>query len=220
MSARILFAVFFVSLLLGSGTPRIHGFNHYTPRQLEALRTRVGRTYWVVAIDGKTPPFLSAPSTGAPPVKVMDNALFTTMELLSDKTKDPYYKVEFASGAEGYIKADSFLEEFNARIVTLDPLAEEKKKADEAKQRERARVTWIQRQPWSPEVKEAALNGHAVIGMKTHEVKGVKGEPERVVKIEGDRYTAKEQWLYADGSVLVFINGQLAEFETRKTGEN
>lgn len=220
MCARILFALFLTSLLLGPGISSVHGFNHYTPKQLEALRTRVGRTYWVVAIDSQTPPFLSAPSAGAPAVEVVDNASFKTTELVSSKTKDPYYKVKFDSGAEGYIKAEAFLEEFNARIVTRDPLAEEKKKAAEAKERERARVAWIQKQPWSPEVKEAALKGHAVIGMNTQEVKGVKGDPERMIKVKGDRYAAKEQWIYGDGSVLVFINGQLTEFETQKTGDN
>ncbi len=220
MCARILFTLFLVSLIFGSAPPPVHGVNHYTPKQLQALATRVGKTYWVVAIDGKTPPFLSAPSATAPAVEAKANDSFETTELVTGKTKDPYYKVIFESGAEGYIKAELFLEEFNARIVTLDPLAEEKKKAAQEKERERARVAWIQKQPWPRAVKEAALKGQAAVGMNTQEVKGVKGDPERVIKVKDERYVSKEQWIYGDGSVLVFTNGLLTEVEIRKTGEN
>lgn len=146
----------------------------------------------MVAIEGTTPSFLSAPSATAAAMEVKANASFETTELVSEKTKDPYYKVKFDSGAEGYVKAEEFLDEFNARIVTLDPLAKEKKKAAIEKEWERARVAWIQKQPWSQAVKAAALKGQAAVGMNTQEVKGVKGEPVSVIKVKDERYVAKE----------------------------
>ena len=93
--------------------------------------------------------------------------------------------------------------------MTLDPQAYEKKKAAEVAEEDKKRVEWIQAQPWSQAVKEAAIRRRAVPGLNTGEVKKVLGNPTRVTKVKGPQRLAEEQWFYPDGTVLIFHNGLL-----------
>jgi hypothetical protein len=135
---------------------------------------------------------------------------------LRRKARNPYYRVKFESGAEGYIHAQAFHEQFNATIVTFDPLADEKRALAEKKQGEKARIEWIQNQPWSSAVKESAMRGQAVPGMTEGEVKRVVGDPRRVSRIKGPQHSSEEHWFYPDGTLLIFRNGALNRLETTK----
>ena len=186
--------------------------SHYTTAQLDALATRVGTIYWISAVNNRTPVFLSAPVANAAPFSARDSETFEIIELIGQKAVDPYYKVKFDSGKEGYIRPEAFFEEFNLTILTVDRQAGEKKKAAQAAEEEKKRVEWIQSQPWPPAVKEAAIKRRAVPGLTPGEVKHVLGNPVRVTKIKGQRAT-EEHWHYADGSVLIFQNQLLNRIE-------
>ena len=190
--------------------------NHYTDKQLDALEARVGKMFWVSDRQGELPSFLKSPSSDALPFDPAANESFEILELVGRKARNPYYRVKFESGAEGYIHAQAFHEQFNATIVTFDPLADEKKALAEKKQEEKARIEWIQKQPWSSAVKESAMRGQAVPGMTAGEVKRVVGDPRRVSRIKGPQHSSEEHWFYPDGTLLIFRNGALNRIERTK----
>jgi len=194
--------------------------NHYTEKQLDALETRIGKKFWVSALDGKMPPFVTSPVSGAPVFQPADNQSFEIMELVGRKARNPYYKVAFESGAEAYIHAQAFHEQFNGTILTIDPRADEKKLLAAKDQEEKARIEWIQSQPWSAAVKESAVKRQAVRGMTVGEVKRVVGDPRRVSRIKGPQHSAEEHWFYPDGTLLVFRNGAVNRIETTKKLEH
>jgi hypothetical protein len=194
-------------LFLAAGAFPVHASHHYTERQLDALATRVGKIYWIVPVKNQTPSFRASPAPNAASFRPDGNESFKITELVGRKEKNPYYKVKFDSGKEGYIQPDLFLEELNAKISSVDPLADEKKKAAEVAEEEKKRIEWIQTQPWPRGVKEAAIKRKVIAGMTEGEVRKVLGEPVRVSKVKGKLNIAEEHWLYADGSTAVFHNG-------------
>lgn len=190
--------------------------NHYTEKQLDALETRVGKTFWISTFEGKLPSFVTSPTSDASVFQPTDNESFEITELIGRKAKNPYYKVKFESGSEGYIHAQSFHEQFNATILTIDPRADEKKALAEKNREENSRIEWIQSQPWSAAVKASAIKRQAVRGMTVGEVKRVVGDPRRVSRIKGPQHSSEEHWFYPDGTLLVFRNGALIRIETTK----
>ena len=192
---------------------------HYTDKQLEAFETRVGKIYWVRPQNGNMPSFLSAPSTQAATVTPAQNESFEIVELYGRANKEPYYKVKFDSGQLAYIPPEQFHEQFNLTITSIDPLANDKRRAEEQSKAEKERVEWINSQPWSPQVKQAAVNKQPTAGLNTAEVKRILGEPRRVTKLRGVTKIAEEQWFYPDGTVLIFSNGLLSRTERRTDGK-
>jgi hypothetical protein len=190
--------------------------NHFTDKQLEALASRVGKTFWITSVNGKTPVFLTAPAAGAATFRSEDNGSFEIVELTGQAKRDPYYKVRFESGKVGYIRPEIFHEEFNATILTIDPRADEKKKSVRHAEEEQKRVEWIKAQPWSPAVKEAALRKQPTPGLNGAEVKQIIGLPSRVTKTRGPIKFPEELWFYPDGSVLTFHSGLLSKIEKRE----
>ena len=188
----------------------------YTEKQLDAFATRVGRTFWVVSANDRTPSFLSAAAQKAPSFRAQPNESFEITELVGRRAQDPYYKVKFSSGKDGYIPPETFQEELNLTILSVDPQADEKKKAAAGAEEDKKRVEWIHAQPWSQAVKEAAIQRRPVAGMNTGEVKKVLGEPTRVTKVHAPQRFAEEHWFYADGSVLVFQNKLLTRVEPKE----
>src|SRR5918999_3457888 len=147
--------------------------NHFTDKQLDALASRVGKTFWIRPADGKTPVFLTAPKPAATTFRPDDAESFEIVELTGRANKNPYYKVRFDSGKVGYIRPEMFHEEVNATILSIDPRADDKKKAEQQAEEEKKRVDWIQSQPWSPAVKEAALRKQPTPGLNGSEVKRI-----------------------------------------------
>ena len=192
--------------------------SHYTTKQLDALASRVGTIYWIAAVENRTPAFFAAPARNAAPFSPGDNESFEITELTGQKDKEPYYKVKFDSGKEGYIRPETFLEEINLTILIADPRAEEKKKAAAAAVEEEKRVEWILSRPWSPAVKEAALKRQPVPGFTPTDVRRIFGEPLRISKATG-RLTTKgqqapeERWHYPDGKVFIFYQNLLNRVE-------
>lgn len=189
--------------------------DRYTDLQLDALASRVSKIYWIVAINNQTPPFLSSPATNAASFHPQPNESFVITELVGRKDKNPFYKVKFDSGKEGYIQPEVFLEELNASIAAFDPKAGANKKAAEAAEEEKKRIDWIQSQPWSQAVKEAAIKRQVLGGMNGGEVRKILGNPVRVSKVKGRYNLTEERWLYADGSTAVFLNGLLSSIEPK-----
>lgn len=189
--------------------------NHYTDRQMEALAARVGKTFWLDSREGKLPGFVSAPSGEAESVRPNGDQSFVITDLAGRAGKNPYYAVKFASGKVAYIRPELFHEALNLTIVSADPRAREKEKAEEQKRQEKERIEWIQAQPWSPVVKQAAIKKLPTPGLNTGEVKRILGEPQSVTKLEGRTKVTEEQWFYPDGSVLIFHNGLLSRIDKR-----
>lgn len=187
--------------------------HHYTEQQLDALATRVGKIYWIKAGSERSPTFVSTPADNGASLPMQGNTSFAITELVGREAKEPYYKVRFNSGREGYIRPEAFLEELNLSIVTVDPQMGDERKQAAAAEEEEKRIAWIHAQPWSPAVKEAAIKRRAVPGMSTEEIRKVVGQPGRVSKVRRPQAPAEEQWLYTDGSVLVFHNGLLMRVE-------
>ena len=187
----------------------VQASHHYTVRQLDFLAARVGKTYWIVAVNNRLPVFLSMPAADASSFQPQANESFEITELTGREQKNPYYKVKFASGKEGYIQPDRFLEELNLTIAAVDPQAYDKKKASEAAAEEKKRVEWIRAQPWSAGIKEAAIRRQVIGGMNEVEVKKILGSPTRVIHVKAQLNVAEEHWLYPDGSTVVFYNGLL-----------
>jgi hypothetical protein len=190
--------------------------NHYTEKQLDALETRVGKVFWITPVDGKLPIFLSAPAPNASTSHPAPNESFEIIELVGRQNKNPYYRVKFESGREAYIHAQAFHEQFNATIVTIDPLGDEKKARADEDEEEKVRVAWINSQPWSAAVKDAAIKRQPITGMTLAEAKMVLGKPRRVSRIKGPHNFTEEHWFYPDGSVLIFHNGALNRVDTTK----
>ena len=188
------------------------GSNHYTEKQLDSLATRVGKTFWLSAGD-RAPVFLTAPSSTAPTFQPAANDSFVITELTGRPNKNPFYAVQFESGKVGYIRPEAFHEALNVTIVSADPRAGEREKLEKQASEEKARVEWINSQPWSAAVKEAAIKKQVTPGLKTTEVKKILGAPLRVTRLRGPSKVAEEQWFYSGGSVLIFHNGLLSKVD-------
>jgi hypothetical protein len=208
MSLRPSFSVLALLLLITFTAPAV-GSYHYTEKQLDALEKRVGRVFWISAVNDKLPAFLVSGRADATTFNPAASESFEIVELAGRKTKNPYYKVKFESGREGYIHVQAFHEQLNWTILTNDPLADEKRARAEQDEQEKIRIEWIQKQPWSAAVKEAATKRQAVPGMTSGEAKKVLGEPRRVSQSKGPQRITEEQWFYADGTVVIFRNGVL-----------
>lgn len=189
--------------------------HHYTDKQMEALAERVGKTFWFNPEQGKTPLFLTAPAANAQTYRPPIHESFEITDLTGQKSKDPYYKVRFDSGKIGYIRPETFHEELNVTILTVDPLAEKKRSDERAAEEEKKRVDWIKAQPWSPAVKEASIRKLPSLGLTTGEIKRVLGAPSRVAKSRSTKAN-EEHWFYLDGTVLTFQNGLLTKVEKRE----
>jgi len=191
--------------------------NHYTAKQLDALAERVGSEFWINAPAGKAPLFLTAPAPNAATFRPSDNESFEITELIGRANKNPYYKVKFHSGKVAYLRPEILHEEINSSIVSNDPLAEEKRKAEQSAEEEKQRREWINAQAWPAAVKEAAIKKQPMAGLSSAEVKQVMGAPRRVVKVSGLVKTRgptqvnEERWFYADGVVLLFRNDILSQ---------
>jgi hypothetical protein len=199
----------------------------YTPKQLEALSSRIGKTFWILSVDGRTPDFLSRPAAGATSFKAGPNDSFVIVELVGQKTNTLYYRVKFDSDKEGYITPGAFHEDFNLTILSTDPHADEKKKAAQALEEDKQRKDWIQAQAWSQVVKEAAIDRRPVPGMTATEVRKVLGAPLRVIKAAsgqkaaaaGRQNLAEERWVYPNGSELIFHNTLLIRVDSKESRE-
>lgn len=192
-----------------------HATHHYTEKQLDALATHVGKVFWVVTVDNQSPSFLSNPAADARSFHA-EAGPFEIIAVIGRQAKNPYYRVRFESGKEGYIRPEAFREAFNVTIVSVDPQADEKKKAAEAAEEEKQRIDWIQAQPWSRAVKEAAIKRQVIPGMTRTEVKKILGDPTRVSKRKAISNVAEEQWVYGDRSLVIFHNGLLNRVESAK----
>jgi hypothetical protein len=190
--------------------------NHFTDKQLDALAFRVGKTFWIRPANGKTPVFLTAPKPTATTFRPDDDDSFEIVELTGRANKNPYYKVRFESGKVGYIRPEIFHEEVNATILSVDPRADDKKKAEQQAEEEKKRVDWIEAQPWSRAVKEAALRKQPTPGLNGPEVKRILGAPTRVSKTRGPIKFPEELWYYPDGLVVTFHNGLVSKIEKRE----
>ncbi len=200
-------------LALGNFSKLAFASNHYTAKQLDALAERVGGEYWIKPVDGRLPVFLTAPAPNAATFRPGKTESFEITELVGRAQKNPYYKVKFESGKVGYMKPEAFQEEINLTIATFDPQADEKRKAEELAEEEKKRVDWIQAQPWSPIVKQAAIKRQATPGLTSGEVKRVLGAPKRILKKRGVTSVREERWFYPDGSILTFQNGLFTGIE-------
>jgi hypothetical protein len=214
--AKKFFAAAITLLLACASHSSAHAYSQFTPRQLEALSQRVGKTYWAALADNRKLSVLSAARANASSFDAPPDEAFEITELVGQRTHDVFYKIKFASGKEGFIRPDSFLEELNVTILTVDPKADEKRKAAAAAEEDKKRTEWIQSQPWPQAVKNAAMKKQVLSGMSTGEVKNILGSPTRVSKIKGPQNISEEQWFYANGNVLVFHNGLLNRVERNK----
>lgn len=203
-------------LVLGLGHPAWPS-RHYTAKQMEALASRVGETYWFQPAEGKSPSFFAAPAANSKLIRVDAIESFQITALVGQSAKNPYYKIKRENGQEGYISPEQLLEALNLTIVTTDPAAEDKRKLTEAAATDKKRVDWIQAQPWSPAIKEAAIKKQPIPGLNTSEIRNVLGQPSRVTKVRGTSKVAEEQWFYPDGSVLIFQNGLLNRVERQQS---
>jgi hypothetical protein len=183
---------------------------HYTEKQLAVFAERVGRTFWIQEVNGRTPSFFTAPDARAASFRVRAGDSFEIVDLVGRKNKNPYYRARFDSGKEGYFPPEVILEELNLTILTVDPLATERRQAAEKAETERQRVEWVNAQPWPAAAKEAALKGQAVPGMNYDEVKKIVGNPSRVTKLRASGTAMEEHWLYPDGKQLIFHHGLLS----------
>jgi len=207
---RLLLPLALILFLSGLGNGL--GSNHYTEKQLDALATRVGKTFWVSTGD-RAPVFLTSPSSTAPTFQVQANDSFVITELAGRSSKNPFYAVQFESGKAGYIQPETFHEALNVTILSADARAGEKEKSEKQAAEEKARIEWINAQPWSAAVKAAAIKKQPTPGLKTSEVKRILGAPLRVTKSRGPAKAAEEQWFYSGGSVLIFHNGLLSKVD-------
>jgi len=213
-SRRIFAASLCAFLVLGLSRPAWPS-HHYTAKQLEALASRVGQTYWCQPVDGKGPSFSAAPAANAKLFRVDAVESFQITSLVGEAAKIPYYKIKRENGQEAYLSPEQFLEALNLTIVTTDPSAEDKRKIAEAAEADKKRVEWIRSQPWSPAIKDAAIKKQPIPGLNTAEIRNVLGQPSRVTKVQvrNPSKVAEERWFYPDGSVLIFQNGLLNRVE-------
>jgi len=187
--------------------------NHYTERQLDSLAERVGRTFWLAAGEGQGPPFLLSPSDTASTFRPASEDSFVITELAGRSKKDPFYAVQFESGKVGYIRPEAFHEALNVAVLSADPRAGDREKAEKQASEEKSRVEWINSQPWSAAVKDAAIKKQATPGLKSNEVRKILGQPLRITKFRGPNKVNEEQWFYTGGSVLIFHNGLLSKVD-------
>jgi hypothetical protein len=213
---RLLAPITILTLLCAAGQPTFAA-SRFTEKQLDSFAQRVGATYWVRAANGRLPTFLSAPAPNAATFRPNNNESFEITDLAGRATEQPCFKIKLESGKVGYIYPDNFHQELNLTILTIDPLANEKRQAELQKDEDKKRIEWIQSQPWSPLVKEAAIKRQPTPGLTTSEVKKVLGAPKRIVKTHGPIKVAEERWFYADGSVLTFHSGLLTQLERSDT---
>lgn len=202
-----------IVVLLFAQTGAAMGSNHYTTKQLDALATRVGKTFWFSGGAQQVPEFFTAPATNTGRFRPSPEDSFVITELAGRAQKNPYYAVQFASGKVGYIRPEIFHEALNLTILTADPRAVEKEQQEKQNLEEKERIAWIQSQPWSGIVKEAAIRKQPTPGLTTGEVKRVLGPPMRVTKLRTPTKVEEEHWFYKDGSVLVFHNRLLTKVE-------
>ncbi len=164
------------------------------------------------------PSFLSAPSPSATSFLPEAKESFQITEMVEGAAQRPYYyyKVRLDAGREGYIDVDSFLEQLNLTLLTVDPDRGQKAKAAKEVQEESKREAWIRAQPWPDQVKEAVRKRQAVVGMNTSEARAALGKPNRVVKIKGANPLTgqQEQWIYQNGPVLTLTNGAVTRIQS------
>jgi hypothetical protein len=214
VSAKAIIGVLTIVLLLVSPLRGVaNASHHYTDKQMDALAARVGQTFWLYSQDGSMPAFVNAPNAAAAAFRPGDKESFVITELAGRAKRDPYYAVKFDSGKVAYIRPDLFHEALNLTILSADPFAGEKEKAERRDAEEKNRVDWIKAQPWSLAVKEAAIKKQPTPGLTGAEVKRVFGTPQRITKLRGPIKVSEEHWFYADGSVLVMTNGLLTRVE-------
>ena len=201
-------------VVLGSFVPSAFASHHYTQKQLDALAQRVGKIFWLANSPGaQQPVFYEAPAAGAASFQPAGTDSFTITELSGQRDKNPYYAVRFESGKTGYIRPEAFHEALNVSILSADPRAGEKEKAEKTATEEKERLEWIDSQPWSAAVKEAAIKKQPPPGLKTSEINKVLGPPLRVTKLRGPSKAAEEHWFYPGGRVLIFHNGLLTRID-------
>jgi len=213
---RTVRVIILTALLVGLGrpVPPVFGSHHYTQKQLDALAQRIGKTFWLTNSPGtQQPVFYEAPAAGAASFQPAGNDSFTVTELNGQQDKNPYYAVRFESGKTGYIRPEAFHEALNVSILSADPRAGEKEKAEKSAMEEKERLEWIDAQPWSAAVKEAAIKKQPPPGLKTSEINKVLGPPLRVTKLRGPSKAAEEHWFYPGGRVLIFHNGLLTRID-------
>lgn len=191
--------------------------SRFTEKQLEAFEKYVGKTYWVMAEEGKRPLFFSAPSPAATSFLPEPKESFQVTEIVEGAMQRPayYYKVSFASGREGYIDLDSFLGQLNLTLLTVDPDRGQKVRSAKEAEEESKRAARIRAQPWPEHIKEAVLQRKAVLGMAMKEAREALGKPTRVVKVRdaSPLMGQQEQWIYDKGAVLTFTNGLITRIQ-------
>ena len=204
------------ALLLALGRPAAPVFpsHHYTQKQLDALAQRIGKTFWLANPPSPNPPvFYEAPAAGAASFQPAGIDSFVITELSGQRDKNPYYAVRFESGKIGYIRPEAFHEALNVSILSADPRAGEKEKAEKSAMEEKERLEWIDSQPWSAAVKAAAIKKQPPPGLTTSEINKVLGPPLRLTKLRGPSKAAEEHWFYPGGRVLIFHNGLLTRID-------
>lgn len=190
--------------------------SHFTERQLAALERYAGKSYWVVPAEGNLPSFFSAPSASADSFLPQAKESFQITEVVQGSgQKAYYYKVRFDTGREGYIDIDSFLEQLNLTLLTVDPDRRQKIRAAREVEEESKREARIRAQPWPEHIKEAVLRRQAVLGMNMKEAREALGKPRRIAKIADANplIGAQEQWIYEGGPVLTFTNGLISRIQ-------
>lgn len=217
--ARILAAALFAAwpLVAAFDAPWAAVAQH-TPKQLDAYAQYVGKTYWIVGDENAVPDFLSAPSPTAPSFRPRIKESFAIKEIVGGTAQVPgrFFKAMFASGKEGFLALDSFLEHFNAAIVGVDPDRDAKARVAKETEAENKRQAWIRAQRWPDHIKEAVLKRQPVLGMNTKEAKAALGSPKRVVPMKNPTLLlgAQEQWTYENGLVLTFTNGLMTRIQS------
>ena len=195
------------------------GSSHFTEKQYEAFALYIDKTFWVTGEESKIPAFQSAPSPSAPSFRPGAKESFEIKEIVRGKGQIPsYYKVAFASGREGFVTINSFLEELHGSFAAVDPDWSIKRKLAKEAEGESKRQEWIQKQRWSGQVKEAALKKQPVLGMSTAEAKVILGKPKRLVAVKNTNplMGKQEQWIYEEGPVLTFTNGLLTRIQPKE----
>lgn len=205
-------ALFFSLFLLFS--PAVGWAASYSPKYVEVLAKRVGKSYWIAEAERKPPLFTASLSQPASFFRPKPKESFEIKELLAKATPIPYYRVKFSSGDEGYISVDSFIDELNLTILTYDPDGAEKRRIAKEAEEEKKREAYIRAQPWPEHIKQAAVDRKAVLGMNMRETKAALGSPSRVVKFSSNTLLGEqEQWFYKGGLVLTFTRGTISRIQ-------
>ncbi|MBI3062114.1 MAG: hypothetical protein HYY83_09100 [Deltaproteobacteria bacterium] len=191
--------------------------SHFTERQLAALERYAGKSYWVVAWEGKLPSFSSAPSPAADFFLPQAKESFQITEIVQGSgPKAYYYKVRFDTGREGYIEVDFFLGQLNLTLLTVDPDRGQRIRAAREVEEESKREARIRAQPWPEHIKEAVLKRQAVLGMNMKEAREALGRPRSAVKLKNSNplMGEQEQWIYQGGLALTFTNGTITRIQS------